>query len=69
MTTDDHFDRGDEIGYHPVGADDVRAVGIVKGHYGGVATVGVIVSPPDDPGIEEKVPFDRIKSHKKAGDA
>lgn len=54
---------GDKIGYHPVGGDDARWVGIVRRHYGGNRNVGVIVSMTDDPGIEEKVPYDRIEAH------
>lgn len=60
------IEPGDEIGYHPVGAEDTRQVGIVKRHYGGNVDVGVIVTLPDDPGIEEKVPYGRIQAHSPA---
>lgn len=55
------IEPGDKIGYHPVGDDDVRVVGIVdrvRDRFG-----DVVVTMPDDPWIEEKVPFDRIEAH------
>lgn len=71
MTT---IEAGDKIGYHPVGAPDARVVGIVKCHYpperglinpkpDDPNNIGVIVTMPDDPGIEERVPYDRIEAH------
>lgn len=51
---------GDTIGYHPVGEDDVRQVGVVKSV--DATARRFVVTMPDDPGIEEKVPFDRVEA-------
>jgi len=59
------IESGSKIGYHPVGADNVRQVGILRRHYGGNRRVGVVVAMPDDPGIEEKVPYERIEAIEK----
>lgn len=57
-TTLDEIEAGTTIGYVPVGADDARAIGIVQE----VTEIDVIVSPPDDPETEERVPFDYIEA-------
>lgn len=56
------LEKGQKIGYNPTGAEEERVVGIVRRHYGGNVDVGVIVAMPDDPGIEEKVPYENIQA-------
>lgn len=74
------LEPGDIIGYHPVGAPDARQVGIVKHHYGfgrglrhpepgDPSNVGVVVTLPDDPRIEERVPYEQIRAHSKPAKA
>lgn len=50
--------EGVKIGYHPTGDDDVRAVGIIVD----VDDVYVTVEMPDDPGIRERVRYERIRA-------
>lgn len=57
---------GTTVGYHPVGEDDVRQVGIVKTVDLNVDRLTVTL--PDDPGIEERVPFDRVEAIEGAGE-
>lgn len=58
MTDPTEIEEGTLIGYHPAGYEDARDTGIVRRHY----ARGVIVARPDDPGIEERVPYDCIQA-------
>lgn len=58
------IEAGDVIGYHPLGNEEVRQTGIVKGWNG----TEFVVTMEDDPGIEEKVRPEDVRSHKEAAD-